>query len=714
MRPATASPRRLGRRIIDPKLRASANIRSMTEAGPPGRSSPIASSATFAARLANASRAAGPPLLFGLRLWVSVCLALYLAFWLELDNAYWAGTTAALVCQPQLGASLRKGWFRMIGTVVGAVAIVVLTACFPQDRIAFLAGLALWGAACALVATILRNFLALAAQLAGVTAAIIAGNELGATGGVNGEAFMLAVTRCSEICIGIVCAGIILAGTDFGTAGRRLATRIASIATEIIGRFAAALALAGPELVQTQPVRQELTRRVVELDSIIEEAIGESSRLRQNSPVLRAAVDGLLKALAGWRIVAVHLAQLPHDQAQQLAAIVSQVVPNELRPGFESGDPAGWLGNPVGLRRIFEQGVAALNALSADTPSLRLLADQTADVLAGVSCALNGFALLVGDFARPVPRRPGVHLHVPNWLPPLVDAARVFVALGAVELFWIVTAWPNGAGAITFAAIGTILFESRGDQAYPAAMSFTVGIFLTAALAAIIGFALLPTLTTFVAFSLAIGLVLVPAGAGMAQSWQTPMFTAIAAFFCFLLAPTNQMSYDTQQFYNAAVAAVAGLDSAALSFRLLPLLPPASRARRLLSLTLRDLRHLARGKIPQTSEGWEGRVYSRLSVLPDAAAPLQRSELLAALSVGCEIIRLRNICHRLDLGSGLDEALELLVGGSSAAAVAKLANLDDALTVRPGTPIPRARAGLLAISEALTEHAAYFEAVAPG
>jgi hypothetical protein len=31
--------------------------------------------------LANAARAAGPPLLFGLRLWASVCLALYVAFW---------------------------------------------------------------------------------------------------------------------------------------------------------------------------------------------------------------------------------------------------------------------------------------------------------------------------------------------------------------------------------------------------------------------------------------------------------------------------------------------------------------------------------------------------------------------------------------------------------------------------------------------------------
>jgi hypothetical protein len=52
-----------------------------------------------------------------------------------LDNAYWAGTSAAIVCQPRLGASLSKGSFRMIGTVLGAVAIVVLTACFPQSRI---------------------------------------------------------------------------------------------------------------------------------------------------------------------------------------------------------------------------------------------------------------------------------------------------------------------------------------------------------------------------------------------------------------------------------------------------------------------------------------------------------------------------------------------------------------------------------------------------
>src|ERR1700747_3642982 len=67
-------------------------------------------------RGAGALRSAGPALLFWLRFWAAVSLSLYVAFWLELDNAYWAGTSAAIVCQPSLGASLRKASFRMIGS----------------------------------------------------------------------------------------------------------------------------------------------------------------------------------------------------------------------------------------------------------------------------------------------------------------------------------------------------------------------------------------------------------------------------------------------------------------------------------------------------------------------------------------------------------------------------------------------------------------------
>src|SRR5258707_2466210 len=229
--------------------------------------------------LANAAKAA-PALLYALRLWAAVCLALFVAFWLELDNPFWAGTSAAIVCLPQLGASLRKGWFRMIGTVVGATMMVVLTACFRQDRIAFLVLLAFWGGLCAFAATTLRNFASYSAALAGYTAAIIAADTLGAAGGPSPDAFMLAVWRASEICIGIVCAGVVLARTDLGGARRRLAGSFASLAVEITSRFSRMLTLAGPQLPDTQAERRDFVQRVVALDPGGGQTLGEIGPMR--------------------------------------------------------------------------------------------------------------------------------------------------------------------------------------------------------------------------------------------------------------------------------------------------------------------------------------------------------------------------------------------------------------------------------------------------
>jgi uncharacterized membrane protein YccC len=306
---------------------------------------------------------------------------------------------------------------------------------------------------------------------------------------------------------------------------------------------------------------------------------------------------------------------------------------------------------------------------------------------------------------------------VPDWLPSLVNAGRAFVAIGIVELFWIVTEWPNGAFAIAFTAIVVLLLAPQGDRAYAAAMRFMIGSVLGTVFTAIIAFAVLPGLETFEAFSLAIGLYLIPAGALMAQPWQTMMFTAMVINFVPLLSPANQMSYDTMQFYNFALAINAGSGAGALSFRLLPPLSPGFRTRRLLGLTLRDLRRLAIGPV-WTADDWEGRIYGRLAALPDAAEPLQRSQLVAASSVGTEIIQLRHIATRLGLGSDLDAALEALAQGNSAIATTGLARLDDRLASCPGAGSEesfalQARGSILAISEALIEHASYFDAGAP-
>ena len=665
--------------------------------------------------LANAARTSGPPMLFGLRLWASVCLALYVAFWLELDNASWAGTSAALVCQPLLGASLRKGWFRMIGTLVGAVAIVVLTACFPQNRAGFLIGLALWGAVCAFVATLLGNFASYAAALAGYTAAIIAGDELGATGGVNGEAFTLAITRVSEIWIGIVCAGIVLAGSDFGAAPRRLAALLAGLSAQITSKFGSALTLAGSALSDMQPVRRELVRQVIALDPVIDQAIGESSKLRYHSWVLQATKDGLFEALAGWSAVVWRLARLPDDTARQEADAVLNSVPMALRSASPQGDATSWITDPVGMGHLCEAAVRRLIAMPAGTPSLRLIADQTARLLAGLSDVLDGLALLVADPVRHQGHHRRARFYVPDWLPALVNAGRAFVTIGAVEVFWIITAWPNGALAITFTAISVIIFAPKADVAYAVAMSFMVGVGLAAVCAAIVAFAGLPNVETFAGFSIVMGLFLVPLGALMAQSWQATMFAALAGNFVPLLAPANQTSYDTVQFYNAALAIVLGCGAAALSFRLLPPLSPAKQSERLLALTLRDLRRLATAAVQRPPDDWENRIYGRLAALPDQAESLQRAQLLTALSVGTGIIHLRRIAPQLGLVSELDLALEALAQGNSVAATAGLTALDQRLALLgQGNPqtsfVQKERGRVLAICDALVRHRSYFDA----
>ena len=672
------------------------------------------------AALVAAARAGGPALLFGVRLWASVCLALYVAYWLELDNAYWAGTSAAIVCQPHLGASTRKAWFRMIGTLVGAVVIVVLTACFPQNRFGFLVCLALWGGICALVATLLRNFAAYAAALAGYTAAIIASDQLGATGGPNGEAFTLAITRVSEIWIGIVCAGIVLAGTDFGGAPRRLAAQFAGLSAAIASGFTSTLALAAWASSNSQQlIRRELIRRVIALDAVIDESVGESSRLRYHSPVLEAAIDGLFGVLAAWRSVVARLTRMAADAAQRDADAVFRVIPHEFQSAAQLDDSKAWMADPSRMRAVCDAAARTLEATPAGAPSLRLLADQTANLLAGFAALLNGLALLMADPHRPMSRTRRIRPYVADWLPAFVNSGRAFVTIGAVEVFWIVTQWPNGASAIVFAAVTVILLVAKADEAYAYAMRFMIGVGIATVCAAIILFVGLPNVETFAGFSLVIGLFLVPAGALMAQSWNAATFAPMTGNFVPLLAPENQMTYDTVQFYNSALAIVAGCGAAALAFRLLPPLSRTFRAQRLLQLTLRDLRRLATCAVQRLPDDWEARTYCRLAALPDAAEPLQRAQLVTALSVGTEIIELRRIAPLLCFESDLNAAFKSFAYGNCTAAIARLEQLDHRVASLMDSDAQnsaslRERGRILLICDALVRHRAYFDIGAAG
>jgi Fusaric acid resistance protein family len=173
------------------------------------------------------------------------------------------------------------------------------------------------------------------------------------------------------------------------------------------------------------------------------------------------------------------------------------------------------------------------------------------------------------------------------------------------------------------------------------------------------------------------------------------------------------MNYDTVQYYNVALALFAGVGVGIVAFRLLPLPSPEFRARRLLAFAFRDLRRLAIAPLLPQSE-WDGRIYGQLAALPDQAEPLQRSRLIAALSVGNAIIQLRHMAPHLGVTAELDVALAAFARGKSAIAIAQLRQLDYRLaasdTAQETAMALRARGRLMVISEALAEHASYFDA----
>jgi uncharacterized membrane protein YccC len=658
-------------------------------------------------------RSFAPALLCGLRLSASVSLALYVAFWLQLDNPYWAGASAAAVCQPTLGASFRKGWYRMIGTVLGASVIVVITGCFVQSRAAFLVSIALWGAVCATLSTLLRNFASYGAALASTTAIIIGCDTLGVTGGPDGQTFILAVTRAGEICIGIVCAGLILAVTDFGGARRRLATQFAALLTDIQGGLARTLNTPAAQPERLQSIRRNLIGRVVALDPIVDQTIGESSEIRYHSTVLAQASEGLFDALVGWQTIANHLVRLSPRLAKEQAVAEERLMPRDLA-AVEQSDSAALAGlSSPGLHRAVRQAVRVLISAPTAVPSLRLLLDQTAMALAGLSRTLLGLALLVADSRNPASRRDRARPHTADWLPSVINGGRAFVTIGAAEILWIETAWPTGTTCIIWAAIAVVLFGPKSDLAYQSAASYCAGAVIAVVCAAVIKFAVLPQCESFACLCAAFACYLIPVGALGSRGRLPALFGVMAPSFVALVSPANIMVYDTAAFYNTALALVAGAALAALAFLLLPPLSPAVRTRRLLASALRDLRQIAAGHAPRRSREWKHRMYARLIAVPNSAGPLERAQLTAAVTAGTELIHLHRTARTLLIGAQLEAAFSALSKGRCTVATEALARVDQDLASRPlqGGSLKRAiraRASALALTEILDQHAVYF------
>ena len=139
------------------------------------------------------------------RIWIAVVVALCAGFWLELPSASSAAITVAILALPTRGQALEKAGFRLIGTIIGVAASIVLIGTFSQARDLLLMAFAVWIGLCIYAAGLWDGNRAYAAVLSGYTVALVAIQQID----TPHQVFDAGVERGAAIAVGICAIALV-------------------------------------------------------------------------------------------------------------------------------------------------------------------------------------------------------------------------------------------------------------------------------------------------------------------------------------------------------------------------------------------------------------------------------------------------------------------------------------------------------------------------
>src|SRR5882757_11137749 len=151
---------------------------------------------------------AGYPLsawLFALRIWAAVMVALYAAFWLQLESASSAAVTVAILALQTRGQTYQKAAYRVLATIIGVAASIAIAGLFAQSRSLFVIGFAAWLGLCVYVGGLLDGNRAYSGILSGYTVALVAVTQIDSPQNI----FSAGVNRGAAIVVGIAALALI-------------------------------------------------------------------------------------------------------------------------------------------------------------------------------------------------------------------------------------------------------------------------------------------------------------------------------------------------------------------------------------------------------------------------------------------------------------------------------------------------------------------------
>ncbi|MDX8451501.1 FUSC family protein [Mesorhizobium sp. VK9D] len=584
--------------------------------------------------------------IFALRTVSAGLIALLVAYALKLDHPQWAMMTVFIVAQPVAGMVLAKGFYRLLGTLAGGLAAVGITSLFGADPWLLVTVLALWIGVCTLVSSLLRNPEAYGAALAGYTAMIISLPALGEPHVVVD----LAVARCAEIVLGIVCAGVtsrlILPKLAADAIISRLKRSILDLAEYAGGAFS------GGDPASLAALQRKLITDAQSLAEMRTYARLEAPSFATRAHPVRRTIGQLLWALSAARTLHSHRA--PKNAAlipmrRDLKAFVNELAAT---PGALD-DTGPWVARLDAIAGRAKEMPALPNDTGPNDTGEDKVGTITRLTIAGdfaeaLKQVLRGLDALRSPISRKSNERsqPALVVHR-DYQAAWRNAARAALATLLVAIFWLTTKWSEAAGTVILVAVVSSLFAARPDPVR-SAWGFFTGTLIALPFAFLVGQVALPALPGFGWFTLFVVPIMVPAALGMANPRHVGVATAFAINFLAFLSPHQQMIYDPGPFFAGSASILVGILIAIGVFIVVLPADPWVTVERISQAMREDLARLClHERIPRRS-AFESLAYDRINqLMPQVQRAGRKGDpilggSIAAVTVGLEVLRLRH------------------------------------------------------------------------
>lgn len=593
-----------------------------------------------------ALRSDGQAVIYAAKSFAAAMLAYYLALSIGLQRPSWAIITVYIVSQTSAGASLSRSVYRLVGTVVGAAATVIIVPTFVNQPILCSVVLALWIAGSLCLSLLERTPRGYAFLLAGYTASLIGFPAVSAPGTI----FDLAVTRVEEIAIGILCAGLIhrfvlpvrIAGRFNSTLAQTLATARQRIADTLAGK----------------PVAAETLRLALSLQFLqgINHHLPWDDGLSVPHRQARRAIHDRLARLL---IVNGEL----YDRLQR-----SGPPPDDLQALLAEAE--AWLTGPQAAR----SAPSADGLLSrCERLIVRYAADaQTMDEALRLSLARH-LAEAIRLLQESERLAKAVYRRRSPALPPDAGAAKGYVfhrdplsalrtSFGAFViilsgcLIWIGSAWPDGGTAVSILGVCCSLFASF-DAPAAHLVKYLIGCVWGVLFSLLYSFVLLPQVNEFALLAAVLAPVYLLAGSLQARPATTFMAMGITLTLPILCELGASYRGDFATAINTALALFIAVGYAAFGMRLLQTVQAETAIRRLLTLCQRDIRRAARGRLAHNAHRWTNLMIDRTALLlprlPQSgpAAGQLLDKMLRDIRTGLAVIHLRRRYQQADSAS---------------------------------------------------------------